>query len=132
MATILKRDIGSPATRPTEDVGYWARGINIALGVWLFISGFMWEQPQGARVNSYVIGAAIALVAVWALFNEGARYLNTALSVWLVLSTVAVFKLTNAPLWNNVIVGIVVFALSLVGASTTRTLGTPGTPRAGP
>src|SRR4051794_38247284 len=51
MATTLKNDLGSPATRPTEDVGYWARGVNVALGVWLFISGFMWEQPQGARVN---------------------------------------------------------------------------------
>ena len=132
MATILKTDMTSSASRPSGGYGLYARGINIALGLWVFFSAFVFNLASAARTNNIVVGAAIALVALWAIWNEGARYINTALSVWLVLSTVSVFKLTDRPLWSNVLCGVIVFALSLVGAPSTRTFGAPGTPRGVP
>jgi hypothetical protein len=128
MATTLRTDPSSSATQPSTGYGLYARGINIALGIWVFISAFVFNLTNAPRTNNIVVGIAIALVALWAIWNEGARYINTALSVWLVLSTVSVFKMTNAPLWSNVLCGVVVFALSLVGAPAARTFGAPGTP----
>jgi hypothetical protein len=131
MPTIINRTgLNSPATQHTYGTGFWARIINIALGAWVFISAFAFNLAQSPKVDNVIVGAAIALVALWAIWNEGARYLNTALSVWLVLATVAVFKLTDAPLWSNVITGVIVFALSLVG-STAATTGTVSPPRSG-
>jgi hypothetical protein len=132
MATILKTDPSSSATQPATGYGLYARVINIALGIWVFLSAFVFNLVNAPRTNNIVVGIAIALVALWAIWNEGARYINTALSVWLVLSTVSVFKLTQGPLWSNLLCGVAVFVLSLVGVPAARTFGAPGAPRTGP
>lgn len=53
------------------------------------------------------------VVSLAALRTPSARFINTGLAAWLFISTAA-SAATNATMWNNVIVAIVTFCVSLV------------------
>lgn len=120
--TLLERD--------SFDSGAWPRWINLVLGVWLFISAFIWPHTESAQTNTWIVGVLIAAAAIWAMFTPQVRWLNTVLAIWLFVSTLVIPHVTTGTVWNNVIVAIVVFLVSLMpsGASTTRTARPPGQP----
>lgn len=97
-----------------------ARGINIVLGVWLFISAFVWPHSAAARTNTWICGLLAVAFAVWALWAPAARWLNTALAIWLFISALSIFHVSGATLWNNVIVAIFLFVFSLVPSALER------------
>lgn len=106
-----------------------ARWVNIVLGVWLFISAFLWSHTPAERTNTWILGALCVIFAVIALSAPAARWLNTALSIWLFISVWALPHQSLATMWNNAIVAIVVFAASLVpGAGERRPLAPSRTP----
>jgi hypothetical protein len=109
---------GSELGRAPFAMGALARALTIALGVWLFISGALWVQPQSARIDNYLVGASIALIALLGTWFENARFANTILAVWLAFSTSGVFHLDGAPLWSDYLVAVGVFGLSLVPYET--------------
>ncbi|WP_437964890.1 hypothetical protein WMF04_35200 [Sorangium sp. So ce260] len=90
------------------------RGINIALGVWLFISAFLWRHSQGQFTNTWVVGALCALFAVLAIWAPRARYLNAILAIWLFVSAWSITALSAATVWNNALVAIAILIVSLV------------------
>jgi hypothetical protein len=90
-----------------------ATWINMAIGVWLFISAFVWPHAMGERVNTWIVGALIALAAAWALYAPSLRYLNTMFAMWLFISTLMIAHERGATMWHNVIAAVVVFVLSL-------------------
>jgi hypothetical protein len=94
--------------------GRIARVANVLLGVWLFISGTLWAQPQAARLDSYILGAAIALVAIVSTWFERFRFVNAALAVWLATATGLVFELSGAAAYNGFLVAMAVFYFSLI------------------
>lgn len=91
-----------------------ARGINIALGAWLFISAFAWSHSGSQQTNTWIVGALCAFFALIALSYPAARWLNTALSVWLFISVWALPRSSVATGWNNALAAIAVFVLSMV------------------
>jgi hypothetical protein len=102
------------ATRSTQD-GIWARGLNAALGIWLIISAYLWPHATGQITNAWIVGLlAIAFAAVAAYSAPQARYANTVLGIWLFISAWAVVTMSVATVWNNVIVGALMFVFSLV------------------
>ena len=91
----------------------WPGWIPIALGAWLFISTFLW--PHGtASTNTWIVGLLIAIASLIALRMPWMRWVDTALAIWLFLSTLAMPGATRATLWNNLIVALLVFLVSLV------------------
>jgi hypothetical protein len=96
------------------DMGMAARYLNIIAGAWLFISAFLWQHSDSSQTNSWIVGATVMVFAAIALLVPAVRFLNTALSVWLVFSTLSIFHLTGATLWNNLIVAAIIFIVSLV------------------
>ena len=97
------------------DNGVIARGISALAGLWLLISAFAWPHTSDQMNNSLIVGVlAIIAAAVAAFVMQEGRYANTALSVWLFISAFVLQTVSNATLWNNVIVAIVMFACSLV------------------
>jgi hypothetical protein len=92
----------------------WPRALPIALGAWLFVSAFLWPHGTGAAINSWIVGLLIATASLIALRMPWLRWVDTALAVWLFLSTLAMPSATGATLWNNLIVGMLVFLASLV------------------
>lgn len=100
----------------------WPRVVNVILGVWLFISAFVWPHSNEQMTNTWILGllqVIFALVAIFALAQ--ARFLNTILAVWLFISAFALPETVPGTMWNNVIVAILTFAFSLIPS--------PGEPR---
>lgn len=91
-----------------------ARIANVVLGVWLFISAFIWPHTQAQMTNTWIVGALIAIFALVAMRAPQARYVNTALAIWLFISVWVLPVESTATLWNNAIVAIAVFVLSLL------------------
>jgi uncharacterized membrane protein len=101
--------------RVVRNTSNWAAGINLVLGVWLFISAFVWPHTMGQQTNTWILGVLIALASAWAMYAPNARYLDTIFAVWLFVSTLVIARHSPATMWNNLIVAIIVFVLSLPG-----------------
>jgi len=94
-----------------------ARYGNIALGIWLFISTFVWRHSHAQFTNTWIMGIIVTAAAVIALSVPAWRYVNTAAGLWLIISGFALPRLTAGTAWNNIIVGVLVFLISLVPSS---------------
>jgi O-antigen ligase len=95
------------------------------LGAWLFISTFIWPHGSSAATNSWIVGLAIVVVSIIAMYVPWFRWLNTALAVWLFVSTLVVIRATTETMWNNTIVAILVFLISLIPGGLHPTTGQP-------
>lgn len=102
---------------PTQDA--WPRWVNFLIGIWLIISAFVWPHTAGARANTWILGALIAIASIWAVFTPGARFLNTIFAIWLFFATLVIYHASSATVWNNVIAAVVVFVLSLIPSPPT-------------
>ncbi len=91
-----------------------ARLIDVILGVWLFVSAFVREHTIAERTNTRILGVLCVVFALIAMSAPSARWLNTALSIWLFISVWALPHHNLGTQWNNAIVAIIVFLLSLV------------------
>lgn len=98
-------------------MGRTGRYLNMALGLWLFISAFLWPHSQAQFTNSWLMGLLCIGFASLALVVPQFRYLNTALAVWLFISAFALPRISVATVWNNALVAIGIFVLSLAGAA---------------
>ena len=76
-----------PTATPLFDPDDWrrARLANLILGAWLFASAFIWPHTSASRMNTWIVGLAIAVIAAVAL--RVARILNSVLSMWLIMSS---------------------------------------------
>ncbi len=96
------------------------RWINLILGVWLIISAFIWPHTIEQRTNTWIVGLAIALVSLAAMADDRVRFLNTALAIWLFISAFALPSISAGTQWNNALVAIAVFIVSLAPATMGR------------
>lgn len=91
-----------------------ARWANQLVGVWLFVSAFWWPHTSSERTNTWVAAAVTVAVSLIGLRAPSLRFVNTAVGVWLIVSTFALPTMFATTRWNNVIVGLVIGAISLV------------------
>jgi hypothetical protein len=91
-----------------------ARIVNVVLGIWLFISAFAWPHTSQQMTNTWILGVLCVVFAIVAMSVPAVRYLNTALAVWLFISAFALPSLHAGTVWNNVLVAIAIFLVSLV------------------
>ena len=104
-----------------------ARLITIALGVWLFISAFIWPHTPEQFSNAWIVGLLVVAFAAISLRVELARYACTLIAVWLFFSNWILPTEAEATAWNNIIVSISVFVASLAaGQPAPRPIATPG------
>ena len=99
-----------------------SRIVNIVLGVWLFVSAFLWAHSYAQMTNTWIVGALCAAFALIAMRVPEARYLNTLLAVWLFVSVWALPTLSSATRWVNGLTAIAIFAVSMAPGY----LGGPG------
>ncbi|MHB8878479.1 MAG: SPW repeat domain-containing protein [Myxococcaceae bacterium] len=93
-----------------------ARVLAIILGAWLFLSAFLWPHSAAQYTNTWISGLLCVLFAVVSFARPGARYLNTALSIWLFISAFVLPQVSLAGVWNNALVAIGIFVVSLIPA----------------
>ncbi len=97
------------------------RIINVILGVWLFISAFVWQHTQAQMTNTWILGVLCVIFALVAMAVPWVRYLNTLLAIWLFISAWALPSVSPGTIWNNVLVAIAIFIVSLVPSGPTAT-----------
>ncbi len=102
-----------------------ARYLNLLLGIWLFISAFIWNHTAAERTDTWILGVLCVAFALVALGVSTARWLNTALSIWLFISVWALPHESLGTMWNNALVAIAIFLLSLVPGEDERPLAVP-------
>jgi hypothetical protein len=90
-----------------------ARLTNVVLGAWLFVSAFLWAHSPEQQTNTWVVGALCVAFALAAVALPWARHLNTLLAIWLFVSTWAMPADRLGTLWNNALVAIAIFLVSL-------------------
>jgi hypothetical protein len=90
-----------------------ARIVNVVLGVWLFVSAFLWPHTYAQMSNTWILGALCVIFALVAMRVPEVRYLNTILAAWLFISVWALPSMSVATQWNNALVAIGIFAASL-------------------
>ena len=99
-----------------------ARIANVVLGVWLFISAFLWQHSYAQRTNTWILGVLCVAFALIAMRVAEARYLNTLLAIWLFISVWALPSISSGTRWVNALTAIAIFAVSLAPGY----LGGPG------
>jgi hypothetical protein len=102
-----------------------ARYLNLLLGIWLFISAFLWKHSPAQFTNTWLMGVITVIVALVATSMPAARYVNTAVGIWLIISGFALPHYRAGTVWNNVLVGIAIGLLSLVGSRADLTTRKP-------
>jgi hypothetical protein len=99
------------------NTGRLARLFNVVLGLWLFISTFVWPHTMPQAANAALVGLFIALTALSAWSTRPPRKLrfaNVALALWLLVSIAAFPTRVTATKINSGVVGVLVLALALV------------------
>jgi hypothetical protein len=99
------------------------RWANVVLGVWLFISAFLWPHSQAQLTNTWLMGVLCVVFALAAAYAAPVRYLNVLLAIWLFISAFALPRVTVGTTWNNAIVAILIFLVALIPSGK---LATPG------
>lgn len=97
------------------------RLVNLAFGVWLFVSTFLWPHAELQENNTRVIGILIAVNALLTFVLPDMRWMNAVLAVWLVLSAFVLPTAHSLTIWNAVFVGVIVFLAAITpGTGLTR------------
>jgi hypothetical protein len=96
---------------------HWQDWLNVLVGAWLFFSPWLlkYSTMEKAAWDSYILGAAIALFALWTFFVPKAweEWTIAILGVWLVASPLVLgFSSQSDATWNIEIVGaaVMIFA----------------------
>lgn len=85
------------------------RAINLALGVWLAGSTFLWAHSNAQLGNAWMVGIAVVVVAA----APRLRWVNGVLALWLFVSAFALPHSAVATVWNSVLVAILMFSISI-------------------
>ena len=99
------------------------RIVNIVLGIWLFVSAFLWPHSYAQMTNTWILGVLCVAFALIAMRVPEARYLNAVLAVWLFVSVWALPFISSGTRWSNALTAIAIFFVSLAPGY----LGGPGT-----
>jgi hypothetical protein len=111
-------------------IGMGARVLNAVLGVWLFVSVFLWPHSAAQRNNAWVVGIVAVTAALAGLRGVGwGRRVNALLGGWLIVSALFLPRASMWTFWNHVAVGfgLVLFGLApSLGSIRRRTPIWPG------
>ena len=92
-----------------------ARLINATLGLWLFLSAFLWPHTPVERTNAWVGGMMAVTAALVGLSGRKiGRLVNGALGGWLIVSALLLPRFTAATFWNHLLVGAALAFFAMV------------------
>jgi hypothetical protein len=105
----------------------WKRVAILGLSGWVLFSGNAWPHTPASRFNNAVVGAGLLFFGALSIRREWARYVTLALGIWLFAFTALGSRGSPITFWNNAMVALAVFILSLAGGeSQRRALEPPG------
>lgn len=89
-----------------------SRLVGLTLGMWLFLSAFIWTHTAAQFANAWIVGLSLIAATAMAARIEAARYVCTMLAVWLFFSNWILQTDHGATTWNNIIVAVLAFLVS--------------------
>lgn len=117
---------GTPARTGGTEPAKTASGLNIAVAVWLIVATFVlgYFELTAALWNDIVIGVLVLGLAGARAANPGAApglsWTNAVLGLWLILAPFVLgYSVERAPLWNDVVVGLIMASLAVSSAVAT-------------
>jgi hypothetical protein len=83
---------------------------NALLGLWLFLSAFLWDHSVLQFHNAWVVGTLVVTAALAGLTGaQWGRFLNAALGGWLIATALTWSRGGDfATFWNHALVGMTV------------------------
>lgn len=99
-----------------------ARAINAVLGLWLFLSTFLWPHTRAQQMTGWVIGmVAVTAALAGTSGRTWGRSVNAVLGGWLIASAIVIPRVRAATFWTDLVVGfgLVLFAM-LPGVTVVR------------
>jgi hypothetical protein len=87
----------------------------VILAAWVLFSANAWPHSPANRVNAAVVGAGLLYFGALSIRHEWARFATLAFGIWLFAFTVLSGGDSAITYWNNAMVALVVFILSVVG-----------------
>jgi len=103
----------------------WKRVAVVVLSVWVLFSGVAWAHNRPNQINSAAVGAGLLFFGALSMRQEWARYVTLALGLWLFAFTAFISGDNAVTFWNDAMIGLAVFILSLVGGERHRVVGEP-------
>ena len=103
----------------------WAAMVTVLIGLWIMVSPELTVFERSAAINHFIAGplaVTIGVIAIWEV-NRAARYLNTVLGIWLVLSPLLLSYTIAANSWNSIVSGTLIIIFSLVKGKTKYAYG---------
>lgn len=96
----------------------WQDWVQLALGAWLFVSPWVlgYTKIAGAAANAYLIGAALVVFAIIALYAPKVweEWISLVLGLWLIISPWFMgFSQANGATQNALLVGIASIVLAI-------------------
>jgi hypothetical protein len=98
---------------------------NVLLGVWLFVSAFLWHHSQANFVNAALIGVVVVASSLMAIRVPWFRFVTAAAGLWLITGLFAWRQLEAVTVWHNVMVGL---GIVLASTASRRTDSPPSKP----
>lgn len=90
------------------------RILNAMLGLWLFVSAFLWPHTPAQFHNAWLVGLLVTIFAVLTIAGfHRARYIGFALALWLFLSTAFLPRISGGTALNHVLVAVGLVITSL-------------------
>jgi hypothetical protein len=90
------------------------RIFNALLGIWLFVTAFMWPHTHFQFAITILAAILTFTLSIMSIYLRGARHLNVVVAIFLFLSSLSLHSLSHATTWNNAIVAIAIFVSALV------------------
>jgi len=106
----------------------WKRVAVVVLSAWVLFSGSAWQHSRAGQLNNAIVGAGLLYFGALAMRHEWARYVTLALGLWLFAFTAVLGPSSTGStvaFWNDAMVALVIFVLSLLGGDRRRILGPP-------
>ena len=102
-----------------------AAWINVLLGIWVIISPFvlrfaLFPRAMWNNVIAGIVVAALALTRTGAPRQSGWSWANVIIGIWLIVSPFILAFATSTPVWNNVILGVVILIVGITNAAVTH------------
>lgn len=106
-----------------------ATNTNIGIGVWLILAPFIlgYSGLPAPMWNNIVCGVLIIVLGgirtSGILENVGLSYTNAGIGAWLIVGPFVLgYSNLPAPMWNDIVVGLLVLVLGIWSAQSTRNI----------
>jgi hypothetical protein len=106
----------------SKDAGTAAVVLGAALGLWLLLTAFAWPHSHEQRTNTWVMGLLTLVFSLMGVRSALAWTLNSILAIWLFVSAWGLPRATAATAWNNSLVALAIFFLSMPPPTVVRRL----------